>query len=216
MRTERFLAAMALAATLGINGAAAQTVKETPTPPGRLAAEASGLIGKTIGYDGQSKIASRSPHAQEGGWTFGLGYGEEGDLVRETFSSETGKGKLTLRSESPYVSRCNPSDKTLDFTIDMDPRLNAKSDSSKPGDHAESWLTFGDHGVFDAAARKIRMAYNWDAVDLSFSLDRADLLRRGQLAFCPNPQPPSAQGARCARFSLQGFARAFDFLCLAK
>jgi hypothetical protein len=98
----------------------------------------------------------------------------------------------------------------------MDRRLNAKADETKPGDHVEAWATFADHGLFDAEPRKIRLNYNWDAVDLNFTLDPAELSRRGELALCPTARSPDSQGAHCARFSLKGFARAFDFVCQAK
>ena len=213
VRTSIWAALIAMAATP--SASIAQAIKETPTAPDKLAAEAAALIGKQMDYDQQSKIADRSPHAQANDWSFGLSYGNEGALAREALSNETGKGSLSLRTENDYGSRCDPASKELEFTIDIDARLNA-TDSNKAGDHAESWLTFADHGVFDARPRKIKMNYNWDAVNLNFSLDRAELLKRGQLAFCPGPTSPDSQGAHCVRFSLKGFARAYDFVCQAK
>ncbi len=204
-----------IAIAAGPTASVAQAVKETQTAPNELAAEAAALIGKAMDYDQQSKIADRSPHAQANDWSFGLSYGNEGGLVRQASSSETGKGSLSLRTENDYSTRCDPASKELDFTVDIDPRLSA-SDSKKAGDHAESWLTFADRGVFDARPQKIKMNYNWDAVNLNFSLDRAELLKRGQLAFCPGPKSPDSQGEHCVRFSLKGFARAYDFVCQAK
>ena len=84
-------------------------------------------------------------------------------------------------------------------------RRRVKSDPSKAGDHAESWLTFGDRGVFDAQARKIKMNYNWDARNLNFRLNRAELSRRGQLAFCPSAQSPDSAGRALRALQPQGF-----------
>jgi hypothetical protein len=217
LRLIRISAYAALIAISAVSTASfAQAVKETQTPPDKLVAEAAALVGKKIADDKQQKIADRSPHARADDWSFGLSYGNEGGLVREASSDETGKGALSMNTENDYSARCDPSLKALAFTIGMDPRLNAKADYTKPGDHAVSWFTFGDHGVFDAKPRKIEMDYNWDAVNLGFSLDRAELSRRGQLVFCPSPKSPDSLGAHCVRFSLKGFTRALDFVCEAK
>lgn len=214
MRTSPIFAFSVLIAGLG--APAATLAGDTLTTPAALVAEAAALIGKDIAYDRQSKIADRSPHAKADDWRFGLEYGAEGPLVRAASSDEIGKGKLAIRAENAYDARCDRASKELFFTIDMDPRLNAKSDAGKPGDHAEAWLTYADHGVFDAHPRKIELGYNWDAVNLGFALDPADLAKRGAFALCQTAKPPDAPGARCARFSLKGFARAFDFVCEAK
>jgi hypothetical protein len=194
----------------------AQAIKDTPTPPEKLVAEAAALIGKDIEYDQQSKIADRSPHAKAGDWRFGLEYGNEGPLVRGAEAGETGKGELVIRTENGYDAPCDPAQKELAFTIDMDSRLNAKTNETKAGDHAEAWLSYADHGVFDARPRKINLGYNWDAVNLNLTLDPAELSRRGEFALCPTAKSPDSPGARCALFSLKGFARAFDFVCYAK
>jgi hypothetical protein len=217
MRVFGIVASALLIASCGGPGASlAQAIKDTPTPPGELAAQAAALIGKEIAYGKQSKIADRSPHAKADDWRFGLEYGAEGPLVRAADANEIGKGALSIRTENDYGARCNRAGKEIGFTIDMDPRLNAKTDAGKPGDHAEAWLTFADRGVFDPHPRKIALGYNWDAVNLNFALDSAELTRRGAFALCQTAKLPDSPGAHCARFSLKGFARAFDFVCEAK
>ena len=106
MRSVQIPTCLALVAiSAAPTAAATQTVKETPTSQSALAAEASVLIGKNLDDKEQSKIADRAPRARAGEWEFGLGYGEEGDLVREASSGETGKGKLMLKSENSFSTR---------------------------------------------------------------------------------------------------------------
>jgi hypothetical protein len=212
-------AAFAVLAWLALQAPSyAQEIKDTPTSIGALAAEAAALVGKKIDYDAQKKIFNRSPHAKAADWRFGLEVGNEGELARAADTRESGKGKLSIRTEYDANGRCGATDEHLAFTIDMDPRLNADADKDqgKHKTHADAWESFADHGAFAGLPRKIELGYNWDAVALDFKLDPSELARHGELALCRTSNPPGASPADCAFFSLKGFQRAFDFLCQAK
>lgn len=202
--------ALALALCLGAQALAQQA----PSAATRDAPSAASLIGRDIDLDKQSEIGEHAKMTRSGDWRFGLDFDDPG-LERRASTKEQGSGGADLSTAAPYKTRCARSLLAVEFALDAGDRFKLRGAVEK-GRYADGWIALGDKNVFDASPRKARLAFSENDGGLHFKLDPGELARRGQLAICTGANPPAGAGDHCAHFSLEGFARAYDFVCDAK
>lgn len=186
-------------------------VAENAPANSKLPAPAS-LIGKALDVDRQSALGSDAPRATAGVWSYGFEYDDPG-LMRTASSKDRSSGGSVLSTAFRYDQRCARSDRAAPFAFSGDERFVLKGTVAK-GRWADAWIYYGDAATFQRAPVKIAMAFSENDGALHFKLDPARMTQVARLALCPSAGAASA--ARCAIFSLAGFARAYDFVCDAK
>jgi hypothetical protein len=200
-----------LTAGLVVTALAAPALAEDEPKPKPAAPSAASLIGKKLSTDQQSATAERAPKAKTGAWTYGLDYDDPG-LERTADASERG-GRASLSVAHPYIRRCDRAAPPI-FGFGGDERFPLKGDAGSRT--ADAWLFLAKGEAFDAAGRKARLDFSENDGALHLRLDPAELSAARSLAICPIAKAPGAGKTSCAIFDLEGFARAFDFVCEAK
>ena len=178
---------------------------DTPKP------DAAALIGKTLSPNKQSAIADHAVMAKSGAWTFGLTYDDPG-LERMADSNERGGG-AALTVAQIYSKRCDRAARPS-FAFGGDDRFVLKGETGSRV--ADAWLFFAKGDAFDGAGRKVRLEMSENDGALYTKLDPTELAANATLAICPTAKAPGAGKAKCSLFDLDGFARAYDYVCDAK
>jgi len=81
---------------------------------------------------------------------------------------------------------------------------------------SDAWLFFVKGDAFDGAGRKVKLEVSENDGALYMKLDPTEIAANVTLAICPTAKAPGAGKAKCSLFNLDGFARAYDYVCDAK
>lgn len=180
--------------------------------------DAASLIGRRLDGDLAYAISLQAKSSPSGDWLYGFSGDPEGGLTRGAWTSSVGKVGA-IRIDFPYFERCRHADKAVRINLEDSKRfkvVTARDARGATTDSALAWIVYGDHGRFDAAAKRQRMILQGIDGAFVFELDRDAMKTRGLLALCPAETAPENVTKSCAVFSLKGFGRAFDFACDAK
>jgi hypothetical protein len=209
----RTVASFALLALAGFAPPTAKAEDAAPEQPLVIPSAAS-LIGKTLEYDYIVALVKQAKSVKSGDWFYGFDLDASGaGLTRSAFLNGADGEDLSTAYRSDQ--RCNRAQSTAAFHFgDEAQRFNSEL-AVKTG-YAMAWLYAGDRGVFKVLPGQDKMSFNGDAGGFDLELPLTPLLKHSQVAFCPARVSADKVAARCTIYSLQGFVRAFDYVCDAK
>jgi len=176
--------------------------------------DAASLLGRKDITDEEYKMLRSAPQATSGDWIYGLSVDDSSGLTRQARTKQSRGKKPLLRTSHSYRDLCGGIKNPAQFYFGGDAYFVVKGEPSR-GQYADGWISYAQKDAFGPAARA-KLDFSEDTGTLYFTLDPSKLTASRSIAICPSAAAPGASGGHCTIVSLNGFERAYKFVCAAR
>ena len=175
------------------------------------AASSVAMVGPAAAQD------QETPPVKVGAWTYRALTGDQG-LTRYGFTKEKNHGESTLSVSEGSEETCDAPKDTNEilfaFSSDRDERyfkLEGEADSETQRT-LKAFVLLGRQGKYEEPAKQLSLEFQDLDGQFYFSVNEKAALARSSLALCPT-DPKGRPGSDCHEFSLDGFTKAYRFVC---